>query len=90
MAYYGDEADISVKDDNTPLTAADLASHQTIVNALETEFGQFPTLSEDAADFRWQQRATWQHYWLLDPLDGTKEFIKHHGEFTVNVALVSH
>ncbi|WP_417762109.1 3'(2'),5'-bisphosphate nucleotidase CysQ [Shewanella sp.] len=89
MAYYDDEVDISVKDDNTPLTAADLASHQTIVNALAAEFGQFPILSEEDADISWQQRATWQHYWLLDPLDGTKEFIKHNGEFTVNIALVS-
>lgn len=89
MQHYDTSLAVEYKGDDTPLTAADLASHHTIVNALTKEFGQWPILSEESAEVDWQQRQSWQHYWLLDPLDGTKEFIKHNGEFTVNIALVS-
>ena len=79
---------ITDKADNSPLTAADLASHQLIVNALQTLTPELPVLSEEAADISWNIRKTWQRYWLVDPLDGTKEFIKRNGEFTVNIALI--
>ena len=79
---------ITDKADNSPLTAADLASHQLIVNALQALTPELPVLSEEAADISWNIRKTWQRYWLVDPLDGTKEFIKRNGEFTVNIALI--
>lgn len=84
-----DEQDLGVviKQDDSPVTKADLASHQVIVNALKKQFSQFPILSEeDVID--WETRRHWQTYWLIDPLDGTKEFIKRNGEFTVNIALI--
>lgn len=82
--------DISDKADDSPLTAADLASHRLIVNALQQLTPELPILSEEAADISWDIRKTWQRYWLVDPLDGTKEFIKRNGEFTVNIALIEH
>ena len=88
--YQKDSAafNITGKADNSPLTAADLASHQLIVNALQALTPELPILSEEAADISWDIRKTWQRYWLVDPLDGTKEFIKRNGEFTVNIALI--
>ena len=88
--YQQDSAAFNVTDkaDNSPLTAADLASHQLIVNALQALTPELPILSEEAADISWDIRKTWQRYWLVDPLDGTKEFIKRNGEFTVNIALI--
>ena len=79
---------VSDKADSSPLTAADLASHQLIVNALQALTPELPVLSEEAADISWNIRKAWQRYWLVDPLDGTKEFIKRNGEFTVNIALI--
>ena len=88
--YQKDSTAFNVTDkaDNSPLTAADLASHQLIVNALQALTPELPVLSEEAADISWNIRKTWQRYWLVDPLDGTKEFIKRNGEFTVNIALI--
>lgn len=88
--YQKDSTAFNVTDkaDNSPLTAADLASHQLIVNALQALTPELPILSEEAADISWNIRKTWQRYWLVDPLDGTKEFIKRNGEFTVNIALI--
>ena len=88
--YQKDSAafNITGKADNSPLTAADLASHQLIVNALQALTPKLPILSEEAADISWDIRKTWQRYWLVDPLDGTKEFIKRNGEFTVNIVLI--
>ena len=79
---------ITGKADDSPLTAADLASHQLIVKALQQLTPDLPILSEEAADISWDIRQTWSRYWLVDPLDGTKEFIKRNGEFTVNIALI--
>ena len=88
--YQQDNAafNITGKADDSPLTAADLAAHQLIVKALTALTPQLPILSEEAADISWDIRKTWQRYWLVDPLDGTKEFIKRNGEFTVNIALI--
>ncbi|MDP5189594.1 3'(2'),5'-bisphosphate nucleotidase CysQ [Rheinheimera baltica] len=88
--YQQDTAafNITGKADDSPLTAADLAAHQLIVKALTALTPHLPILSEEAADISWDIRKTWQRYWLVDPLDGTKEFIKRNGEFTVNIALI--
>lgn len=80
--------DVQNKADDSPLTAADLAAHQLICQALASLTPDIPVLSEEAADIPWSTRQQWTRYWLVDPLDGTKEFIKRNGEFTVNIALI--
>ena len=90
MEVYN-SADFSVehKDDNSPLTAADLASHHHIVAALNALTPEYPVLSEEnASELTFEERSQWQTYWLVDPLDGTKEFIKRNGEFSILIALV--
>jgi len=89
LEIYGSE-DFSVqeKDDRSPLTAADLASHRTILAGLASLTPGMPALSEESASLPYRERAGWRQYWLIDPLDGTKEFIKRNGEFTVNIALI--
>ncbi|MEZ5451979.1 MAG: 3'(2'),5'-bisphosphate nucleotidase CysQ [Thiothrix sp.] len=90
MKVYN-SADFSVehKDDNSPLTAADLASHHHIVDALAALTPQYPVLSEEnASELPFEERSQWQTYWLVDPLDGTKEFIKRNDEFSILIALV--
>lgn len=77
--------EVVTKDDASPVTAADMASHQLISQGLRALY-DIPVLSEESADV--SQRHQWQRFWLVDPLDGTKEFLKKNGEFTVNVALV--
>lgn len=76
------------KADASPLTLADLASHRVIVEGLPRLTPNIPVLSEEAADIPYAERSGWRRFWLVDPLDGTKEFIKRNGEFTVNIALV--
>jgi 3'(2'), 5'-bisphosphate nucleotidase len=88
MEIYTTEYDVEIKDDKSPLTAADHASHQCIVAALEALTPETPILSEESAQADWSVRSGWDEYWLIDPLDGTKEFIKKNGEFTVNIALI--
>lgn len=80
--------DVQTKGDDSPLTKADLAAHKRIVAALEKLTPEIPILSEESASVDWPTRKSWQRYWLVDPLDGTKEFIKRNGEFTVNIALI--
>ncbi|MDJ0738614.1 MAG: 3'(2'),5'-bisphosphate nucleotidase CysQ [Gammaproteobacteria bacterium] len=87
--YHQDFA-VDHKDDSSPLTAADLASHRTIVQGLAGLDADIPVLSEEGADIPFAQRRDWERYWLIDPLDGTREFVKRNGEFTVNIALVEH
>ncbi|WP_416308208.1 3'(2'),5'-bisphosphate nucleotidase CysQ [Neptunicella sp. SCSIO 80796] len=88
MQIYQRNFDISTKADTSPLTEADLAAHNVIVKGLQT-ISDLPILSEESANIPWQQRQQWDRYWLVDPLDGTKEFIKKNGEFTVNIALIN-
>jgi 3'(2'), 5'-bisphosphate nucleotidase len=76
------------KADNSPLTLADMAAHRTIVEALTKLTPEIPILSEEAADILYPVRSQWTRFWLVDPLDGTREFIKRNGEFTVNIALI--
>ncbi|MGH8556702.1 MAG: 3'(2'),5'-bisphosphate nucleotidase CysQ [Methylococcales bacterium] len=86
--YHGDNLDVELKQDSSPLTRADLASHQVIAEGLILAFPDLPLLSEESESFSGTQRQDWFRYWLIDPLDGTKEFIKRNGEFTVNIALI--
>ena len=90
LDIYHSNFAIEHKDDDSPLTAADLASHHTICKALITLTPDVPILSEESATVPWSKRKTWDTYWLIDPLDGTREFIKRNGEFTVNIALIHH
>ncbi|MDG2090059.1 MAG: 3'(2'),5'-bisphosphate nucleotidase CysQ [Gammaproteobacteria bacterium] len=90
LEVYQRDGDIEVanKKDDSPLTEADIAAHQIIVYALNELTPEIPILSEESADISWGEREAWTRYWLVDPLDGTKEFIKRNGEFTVNIALI--
>lgn len=85
--YHRDFA-VDQKADNTPVTAADLAANTHIVQALSTLTPGMPILTEEASIPPWHERQHWPRYWLVDPLDGTKEFVKRNGDFTVNIALV--
>jgi len=85
--YQGD-FDVQSKEDNTPLTSADMAAHFHILESLQILTPDLPVLSEEAADIPFSVRKTWTTYWLVDPLDGTREFIKRNGEFSVNIALI--
>ena len=82
------DPNITYKKDDSPLTEADLASHRTIAAGLSALAPEIPVLSEEGADEPYSKRSSWTRFWLVDPLDGTKEFIKKNGEFTVNIALV--
>lgn len=86
--YNGPDFDVETKDDDSPLTAADRAAHAIIDRELRALTPDIPVLSEEGADVPAAKRQQWQRFWLVDPLDGTKEFIKRNGEFTVNIALV--
>jgi 3'(2'), 5'-bisphosphate nucleotidase len=88
LNIYAQEFDVVTKDDDSPLTQADLASHRIIVKALEALTPEIPVLSEESAEIPFETRQQWSRYWLIDPLDGTKEFINRNGEFTVNIALI--
>jgi 3'(2'), 5'-bisphosphate nucleotidase len=88
LAVYDSDFAIEQKEDRSPLTEADLASHHAIVAGLNDLTPGVPILSEESASLPYAQRSLWQRYWLVDPLDGTKEFIKRNGEFTVNIALI--
>jgi 3'(2'), 5'-bisphosphate nucleotidase len=88
VVYNSDEFSVEEKADKSPLTAADLASHHAIVDGLTALTPDIPILSEESASLPYTERSLWQTYWLVDPLDGTREFIKRNGEFTVNIALI--
>mgnify|MGYP001028195108 CR=1 FL=1 len=88
MQVYADGFDVEHKDDLSPLTSADLAAHHVIVHGLAQLTPDLPVLSEESAQLPWDARRQWQDYWLVDPLDGTREFIKRNGEFSVNIALI--
>lgn len=88
MEVYNTDFDVSHKEDNSPLTAADMAAHDTIVEGLIQLSPELPVISEESAHIPFTKRSGWQRYWLVDPLDGTREFVKRNGEFTVNIALI--
>jgi 3'(2'), 5'-bisphosphate nucleotidase len=80
--------DVHTKADGTPLTTADRASHEIICRELAGLDGEVPVLSEESAAETSEDRENWRQFWLVDPLDGTREFVKRNGEFTVNIALI--
>ncbi len=88
LEIYGRDFEVETKADQSPLTQADLASHRIICSALPELDAETPVLSEESADVPYATRGRWSRYWLVDPLDGTKEFISKNGEFTVNIALI--
>lgn len=88
MEIYEQDFAVELKDDRSPLTEADRAAHQIIVAGLGRLALELPVLSEESANEVLEQRREWDQFWLVDPLDGTKEFIKRNGEFTVNIALI--
>jgi 3'(2'), 5'-bisphosphate nucleotidase len=88
--YNSDRFDITIKDDNSPLTQADRISHDIILKGLTKLSPGTPVISEEGKDIPYDIRKDWEYYWCVDPLDGTKEFIKRNGEFTVNIALMHH
>ena len=88
MEIYKQDFTVEHKNDRSPLTQADLAAHRIIVAGLEKLTPDVPVLSEESASLSWAERQAWKRYWLVDPLDGTREFVKKNGEFTVNIALI--
>lgn len=88
LKIYETDIAVETKADSSPLTQADLAAHQTICAGLAKLTPDIPVLSEESVTIPYSERSSWPRYWLVDPLDGTKEFIKKNGEFTVNIALI--
>ena len=86
--YRTHDTTVNIKADNSPVTAADLKANQIIVDGLKNLTPNIPILSEEFAKVPFATRSQWQQYWLIDPLDGTKEYIDRTGEFTVNIALI--
>jgi len=88
LHIYQSDFKVSYKEDESPITAADIASHKTIVKGLRNISRDIPILSEEGAQASWEERKLWRRFWLVDPIDGTKEFTQRSGEFTVNIALI--
>ena len=88
LEIYQQDFDVYTKEDSSPLTEADLAAHNIIVDALQKLTPEIPVLSEESTKISFETRSSWSRYWLIDPLDGTKEFVNKNGEFTVNIALI--
>ena len=89
LDVYKQDFDVWYKEDRSPLTTADKLSHKIIIDYLnDAGINSFPVLSEEGKDIPFEKRRAWKYFWLVDPLDGTKEFIKRNGEFTVNIALI--
>jgi 3'(2'), 5'-bisphosphate nucleotidase len=92
LDVYGSDFAVEQKDDKSPLTLADKRSHEIIMDVLEQTVtvnnGTVPVLSEEGRGIPFDERKEWEYFWLVDPLDGTKEFVKRNGEFTVNIALI--
>lgn len=84
--YQSDDFQAELKGDNSPLTLADKKAHHVIAATLELT--GLPVLSEEGKEIPFVERKTWEYFWMVDPLDGTKEFLKRNGEFTVNIALI--
>ena len=88
MEIYHSDFAVEHKADKSPLTAADLKSHEIIARRLHELTPEIPLLSEEEKALPFEQRRQWRTYWLIDPIDGTREFVKRNGEFTVNIALI--
>jgi len=88
MEIYNRDFQVDYKDDKSPLTEADTKSNEIICEALAKAYPEIPLLSEENKAEEYEVRKHWEYFWLIDPIDGTKEFIKKNGEFTVNIALI--
>ena len=88
MSIYMTDFKVDYKADESPITAADIASHNVIVEGLSNLSQDIPVLSEEGAEIPWSERKHWQRFWLIDPIDGTKDFTQRTDEFTVNIALI--
>lgn len=88
LEVYRTDFSVESKDDRSPLTLADTRSHQIIAQGLKSRYPDIPVLSEEGKEIPYDTRRTWTRFWLVDPLDGTKEFVKRNDEFTINIALV--
>ncbi len=88
LEVYASDFDVQAKDDQSPLTQADMASQHIIVQGLNSLTPDLPILSEESGLPDFEERRKWNPYWLVDPLDGTREFVSRNGEFTVNIALI--
>ncbi|NNC88075.1 MAG: 3'(2'),5'-bisphosphate nucleotidase CysQ [Akkermansiaceae bacterium] len=88
LEIYGRDFEVDYKEDQSPLTEADRAANDVIMEFLRADHPAVPVISEENRQLGYDERKDWKRFWLVDPLDGTKEFIKKNGEFTVNIALV--
>jgi len=88
LEVYRTDFSVEAKEDRSPLTQADMRSHRIIIEGLAALTPDVPALSEESWEIPFSTRSQWKEYWLVDPLDGTKEFVKRNGEFTVNIALI--
>ena len=88
LAVYDHGFAVEVKEDGSPLTVADRRSHELIMTRLQNMDNGLPVLSEESPKGMFEKRSDWKRFWLVDPLDGTREFVKRNGEFTVNIALI--
>ena len=88
LEIYDQEFSVEEKDDHSPLTEADKKSNEIILDGLIRQYPDIPYISEETKQTPYEDRREWNHFWLIDPLDGTKEFIKKNGEFTINIALI--
>lgn len=89
LSFYKTDYQVRNKSNNSPVTDADLAANEIILAGLKTMSPEIPIISEEADIPEYAERATWQYYWLIDPLDGTKSFLRGDDEFTVNIALIN-
>jgi len=88
LEIYNREFSVEEKEDRSPVTEADKKSNEIIIAALTNLYPEIPFISEETRQTPYSERKNWKYYWLIDPLDGTKEFIKKNGEFTINIALI--
>jgi 3'(2'), 5'-bisphosphate nucleotidase len=88
MKIYQRDFHIEYKEDSSPLTEADLKANDIICSKLHKLYPHIPILSEENQEIPYEQRKSWEYFWCIDPIDGTKEFIKKNGEFTINIALI--
>lgn len=88
LSIYQTDFKVNYKEDESPITAADVASHDIIVRGLWAISHDIPILSEEGKEVPWEERQHWRRFWLIDPIDGTRDFTQRTGEFTVNIALI--
>jgi 3'(2'), 5'-bisphosphate nucleotidase len=88
LHIYQSDFKVNYKEDHSPITAADIASHDIIVKGLRQISRDIPVLSEEGAEIPWEERKKWRRFWLIDPIDGTKDFTQRTGAFTVNIAMI--